>query len=410
MEGHILIYLILGSALLGMTILPRFLDRVPLTLPSLYVLAGILLFCLPLELKPLSLTLDAEDQTLIEYFTEILVVFSLAGAGLKLDREFSWRSWGTGWRLILVTMPLSIAAIAWSGSLFLGLVPASALLLGALLAPTDPVLAEDVQVGGPHEGDGHEVKFGLTLEAGLNDALAFPFVYLAIAYLNRGDPGNWWGQWLAFDLAYRVLAGVVVGVLAGKALSFYLVNHSSMARQTEEQEKEGSEGIFIVAAILIVYSVTELVNGYGFLAVFVAAVVGKRSVPEEFNRSIFRFVSQFERLLLAGLLIAFGGMLTDNWEIFHDWRVWTTALVAVFLVRPIAGMVAFIGSGMSLKHRAAISFFGIRGVGSIYYLAYALRGHDFPDSELIWFTLALTICLSIVIHGLTASKVMQALD
>jgi NhaP-type Na+/H+ or K+/H+ antiporter len=111
----------------------------------------------------------------------LYVAAALMGAGLKLDRAFSWRKWGVTWRLLAVTMPLSIAAITLIGGLGLGLSWVAALLLGASLAPTDPVLAADVQVGPPKSGEEDEVRFGLTSEAGLNDGLAFPFVNLAIA-------------------------------------------------------------------------------------------------------------------------------------------------------------------------------------------------------------------------------------
>ena len=103
------------------------------------------------------------------------------GAGLKLDRPVSWRGWESSWRLLGIAMPLTIAGIAFLGWTILGLGIGAALLLGAVLAPTDPVLASDIQVGPPQSGKEDEVRFALTSEAGLNDGAAFPFVYLAIA-------------------------------------------------------------------------------------------------------------------------------------------------------------------------------------------------------------------------------------
>ncbi len=410
MEKNILIYLVLGTALFGMTFLPRLLERHPLTLPLIYVGAGIMLFSLPLGLEPLRLVWDSEDRTFVEYFTEILVIISLAGAGLKIDREFSWRSWSVGWRLLGIAMPLTIAIVALMGVGWFALAPSAAILLGAALAPTDPVLAEDVQVSAPHEGREDDVRFGLTLEAGLNDALAFPFVYLAIAMAAYQGSGGWVGEWFAMDVVYRCAAGLGMGFLAGKLLSRYLMNHSDVTQQTEKQQKEGSEGLFIISAILLSYSVTEIVGGYGFLAVFVAAVVGKRSSAEEHNRSTFRFVSQIERLMLAAMLIGFGGMLTAEKANLTDWRVWVAAGAIVFVIRPAVGMLSLVFTGLPKKHRMALAFFGIRGVGTIYYLAYALRKAPFEEVEMIWSIVAATVSLSLLVHGLTASRVMRSFN
>lgn len=411
MEQNIFLYLVLGLALFGMTFLPRLLAQHPLTLPSLYVLAGYCLFLAPIDLEPLRIIGDSDDRTFIEYITEFLVIISLAGAGLKLDRKFSWRKWSIGWRLLGIAMPITIASVALLGWWGLSLAPAAAILLGACLAPTDPVLAEDVQVAPPHKGGENEVRFGLTLEAGLNDALAFPFVYLAIAISAAASPGEaWFSSWLLIDLLWRCACGGAVGFITGKALARYLMRHSDITQQTEKQETEGSEGLFVISSILLVYSVTELLQGYGFLAVFVAAVVGKRNSSEKENRSIFRFVSQIERLLLAGVLIGFGGMLTLLSDSFADWHVWGMALATVLLVRPISGIISTIGSDISARHRFALSFFGIRGIGSIYYLAYALRKESFAEAETLWAVLAATIIISLLLHGFTASQVMRKLD
>lgn len=407
---NIITYLIFGIALWGMTFLPRALDRHPLTLPPIYILAGILIYHLPFGFSPLEITWNDKEAGFIEYATELIVIISLAGAGIRLDRSFSLSSWTSGWRLLGITMPLTILLIAISGHYFLGLVPATAILLGACLAPTDPVLADDVQVGTPHEGKEDEVRFGLTLEAGLNDALAFPFVYLAITAVGQETVGPWLLHWFGIDFLYRLVAGGIIGYFAGRFLAYYIRNHSSIPEEESQGHSETTEGIFVIAAILIVYSLTELAEGYGFLAVFVAAVTAKRLTDEKYNKLIFRFVVQIERLLLAGILIGFGGMLTQDPSIFLDARVWSIAAIAVFLIRPITGYIAFLFSPIPKAERAAIAFFGIRGIGSIYYLAYALRKEEFPGKEILWPAVAATILLSVVIHGLSVSPLMSRLD
>ena len=410
MDLNILIYLVLGTALFGMTFLPRMLKRHPLTVPLVYVVGGFLLFKFSGDLKPLEIVSDSEDRSFLEYFTELLVIVSLAGAGLKIDKKFSWRGWSVGWRLLGITMPLTILGVALIGYWGLALAPATAILLGACLAPTDPVLAEDVQVGAPHEGKESSVRFGLTLEAGLNDALAFPFVYLAIAAVGKASLGNWLTDWFLMDVLWRCAIGMLGGYAVGRALSYYLNHHSQIAKETEEQKLEGTEGLFVVAAILLVYSLTEICEGYGFLAVFVAALVGKSRTEEKHNKSLYRFVSQFERLLLVGMLIGFGGMLHRDVAYLSDWRVWAFASCIVFALRPAAGMLSMLGSGICRKRQLALSFYGIRGIGSIYYLAYGLRKADFAGGEKVWSVIAATIILSLLVHGVTASKTIARLD
>ena len=216
-------------------ILPYALSRAALSAPIVLLGVGVLVGFLPL---PAEVVLGPnEDRPFIEHLTEFTVIVSLMGVGLALDRPLSLRSWasfrrwGTTWRLLALAMPLSIAATAWLGWWVLGLAPASVILLGAVLAPTDPVLASDVQVEGPttdevdedqEEGavdERDEVRFALTSEAGLNDALAFPFVHLAILVVSAESAMDWGVKWLAWDLVGKIVVGAAVGILVGMALA-----------------------------------------------------------------------------------------------------------------------------------------------------------------------------------------------
>src|SRR4051794_30980518 len=158
---------------------------------------------------------------LTQHLTEVGVIVALMGAGLKIDRPLGGRRWASTWRLLVVAMPVTIAAMALLGWWWAGLVPATALLLGAALAPTDPVLAAEVQVGEPtgEEDSEDEVRFALTSEAGLNDGLAFPFVYAAIALATVAvTGGSWFGEWVLTDVLYKVAIGVAGGLFVGKLL------------------------------------------------------------------------------------------------------------------------------------------------------------------------------------------------
>jgi NhaP-type Na+/H+ or K+/H+ antiporter len=192
--------------------LPMVLKKLPLSLPIVCIGLGAVLFSLPQVIfKPLPI----EYPVFTERFTEFVVIIALMGVGLKIDRIFDLRHWAVTWRLLVITMPLSIVAIMLLG-LWAGLPLVAALLLGASLAPTDPVLASDVQVGPCKPGQEDEVRFGLTSGSGLNDGFAFPFVHLAIALslaLASGEP--WFGRWLTYNELWEIGAGVVGGWLIG---------------------------------------------------------------------------------------------------------------------------------------------------------------------------------------------------
>jgi NhaP-type Na+/H+ or K+/H+ antiporter len=200
-DPYILLLTGLGVLIALVAWLPMALKRLPLSLPIICIGIGAAGFLLPqVTLRPLPV----RYPEVTERFAEFVVIITAMGAGLKIDRLFGWRRWGITWRLLAITMPLGIVAITVLGQTMLGLPLAVALLLAASLAPTDPVLAADVQVGPPKTGDEDDARFGLTSEAGLNDSAAFPFVHLAIILavaLPRGEP------WLMEWLSYRVLWG-----------------------------------------------------------------------------------------------------------------------------------------------------------------------------------------------------------
>lgn len=380
---------------------PVGLKRLPLTLAILCVAIGVVIFSTGL----LSFNPDPRTwDTATERLTELVVIISLMGAGLKLDRPVGWRNWSTTVRLLAIAMPLTIAAVAFLGWAGLGFSLAVALLFGASMAPTDPVLAADVQVGPPRSGDEDEVRFGLTSEAGLNDALAFPFVYLAILAAAGGlATQDGLTDWFAIKVGWKLLAGLVAGWLVGKAFGFLLF------RSRRGLSKLG-DGLIALAATLIAYAATEMIQGYGFLAVFVCALVIRGYERDhEFHQEMHDFSDQIERLLMMLLLVLFGGALANG---LLDSLTWTDALIGlavVFVVRPVAGLIAMIGSGQPWRERLLLAFLGIRGVGSVYYLAYGINHGDFGDSERLWAVVGFIILLSIIVHGVTATPLLARL-
>jgi NhaP-type Na+/H+ or K+/H+ antiporter len=300
-----------------------------------------------------------------------------------------------------------VAVLGWWWA---GLVPAAALLLAGALAPTDPVLASDVQVGEPTnvEDSEDEVRFALTSEAGLNDGLAFPFVYAAIAIATVGlAPTEWFGRWLTLDVAYRLAVGVGGGLLIGWLLGKLFFR----ARSETLRLARHSEGFLALAATFLAYGLVEMIHGYGFLAVFVAArAIRSAERSHEFHQVLHDFAEQVERLLTVLLLLLLGGAVVGGLLAPLTWTAAAVGLALVFLIRPVAGWIALRGAPGRPAEHWVIALFGIRGVGSFYYLAYATTHADFPQADLLWATIGLVVIVSVVVHGIAATPVMQLLD
>ena len=405
-DPHSLVFAIAGLAALGGALLPRLIGHLPTSPPMVFLALGFGVFSLPLGLGEVDPIARSE---VTEYLTEVGVIVALMGAGLKLDRPLGWCTWQPTVRLLALTMPLTIGLTAVAGWWAVGLAPATALLLGAVLAPTDPVLAADVQVG-PPGGDPHEeddLRFSLTSEAGLNDALAFPFTNAAVAMALVGtNTSSWLAEWLAVDVAYKLVVGLIGGILVGKLLAVVVFRTPENLRLASR-----GEGFVALAGTFLAYGLTEVVGGYGFLAVFVAAIVLRRSENDhEFHETLHDFAEQTEQLLMIALVVLLGGAVADGILDALTWEAALVGLAVLFVVRPLTAWFGLAGTATPRGERAAIAFFGIRGIGSLYYLAYALNSAAFSQRDLLWSLVAFTIVVSIVVHGTTATLVTRRLD
>jgi NhaP-type Na+/H+ or K+/H+ antiporter len=394
----------LGLMIIAVAWLPTLLRGFPLTLPIACVTLGFLLFSIPGTGPDPDLLAHSH---LTERLTELTLIIALMGAGLKINRPLGWRSWATTWRLLAIAMPLSIAAIAWLSSGLLGLSAASALLLGAALAPTDPVLASSVQIGPPQDPHEDEVRFALTSEAGLNDGLAVPFVHLAVVVALYGTGfGAWTWQWLGVAVLWKTVAGIGIGLLIGQAVGYVIFHYVENSRIPETGDTLVALGITLVA-----YGLAELVHGYGFLAVFVTALALRRQERSHRYRSrLHEFSEQLERLFMMILLVLFGGALAGDLLAPLSWEAAAVGLLSILVVRPVAGLAALVGSGLRLDERAAISFFGIRGIGTFYYLSYAYNTEQFGELHTVFALAGFVVLTSILLHGLTAAPIMAWLD
>jgi NhaP-type Na+/H+ or K+/H+ antiporter len=402
LEAYDVALVIAGLAALGAAVVPRLLHERPLSFPIVYVALGFVAFSLPLGLPDPD---PLEHPQVAERVTELTVIVALMGAGLKLDRRIGWRTWASTWRLLAVAMPLTIAGVALAGWWIAGLAPAAAFLLGAVIAPTDPVLASDVQVPGPGDEE-DEVRFALTSEAGLNDGLAFPFTNAAIAAVGAATLGDWVGGWFLDDVLLKVSIGLVVGLALGKALALFAFRGTRRGRLAEH-----AEGFVALGATLLVYGVTELLHGYGFLAVFVASVTLRQHERDaEWHGVLHDYAEETERLLGAALLVLLGGAIHGGILGPISWQGIVVAVLTVFLIRPVTGVVSMVGMPCPPHERLIIAFFGIRGIGSAYYLAHALNEAAFEEGEALWAVVSLIVLLSIVLHGVVAGPTMVWAD
>ena len=405
MDPYVLTLAFVGAAILGAAVLPMLLAGRPLSFPIIYVALGMAVFALPLRLPSAD---PLAEGDLVERMTELVVIVSLMGAGLKIDRTVGWASWRTTRRLLVVAMPLTIAGVAVLGWWAAGLAPAAALLLGAVLAPTDPVLAGDVQVGPPGGEAEDEVRFGLTSEAGLNDGLAFPFTNAAIAMASAGSAGvgSWLDGWILDDVLAKLAIGLAVGVAGGRAVGAVLFR-----LPTTRRIAESTEGFVALATTLLVYGVAELCHGYGFVAVFVAAyVLRNHERDHEYHEVLHASSESIERLVSAALLVLLGGAVVDGALAPLTLRGAALGLAIVLLVRPIAGWLALLRTTMPQSERWALAFFGIRGIGSVYYLAHALNEAEFTDADQLWAIVAFVILVSVLVHGVSAAPLMKRVD
>lgn len=403
-DPYILVLTGLGILIALVAWLPLALKRLPLSLSIICIALGAALFLAPqVSDQPLPFTYPE----FTERFTEFVVIIALMGAGLKLDRVFSWRRWGVTWRLLALTMPLSIVAITLIGVWGLSLSLPVALLLGASLAPTDPVLAADVQVGPPKTGQEDKVRFGLTSEAGLNDGLAFPFVNLAIALsLAATTKEPWLGTWILHNVLWEIGAGIVGGWLVGRLFGWLTFRIPADTRLSQT-----GDGLIAIAATFVSYGLTEMIECYGFLAVFITALTLRQAHREhDFHREMHDVTEQVERLAMMILLVLFGGALVSG--LLAPLRAIdvVAALVILLIIRPFAGLIGLLGFKASWREKLTLAFFGIRGVGSFYYLAYGLNHMPVEGGERLWAIVGLVVLLSVLIHGLTVTPIMRLLD
>jgi NhaP-type Na+/H+ or K+/H+ antiporter len=421
-DAYLRWYLIAGVLLLAIAVLGTRVARWPMSTAMIYLAIGGALGAVGwIDVNFLA------HARWLEIASEIAVILSLFSAGLRLQLPLRWSSWRAPLLLATVGMAVTVALVAFAGVTFLGLSIGAAVILGAVVAPTDPVLASDVQVADSDDRD--PVRLALTGEAGLNDGMAFPFLLLGMGLLGMHDLGALPWRWLAVDVGWKVLGGLAVGA----AVSFLAVRLIVYLRQ-ERKETVGFDDFLALGLIACSYGLAHVIHAYGFVAVFAAGLTlramqrqqGGSSVghaaamaalPEEevasdpehatayMAEAVLRFNSQMDRIAELALVILVGALIATHTV---ELGALMFAALLIFVIRPLAVAPCCLAGGLDRTQVALVSWFGVRGIGSIYYLAYAIT-HGVPDevtAPLVTVTLAV-IVMSTMIHGVTSTPVMR---
>jgi sodium/hydrogen antiporter len=397
MDHHILYLLVIGLLLMVVTLGSGWISRLPLSYSLIYLVVGISMS--PYGFNLIQIRPGAE---FLERLTELVVIISLFSCGLKMNRPLRAWAWQSTSRLILVLMPICIFSVAAIGYWGLGMSVGAAILLGAILAPTDPVLASEVQISHPDDRD--ELRFGLTSEGGLNDALAFPFVYFGLRWIKDAQWQTWIAEWVMVDLVWAIFAGLSMGVIVARSIMW--IDKKLQKFHRIDALMEDFVGLSI---ILLTYSLTELINGYGFLAVFVAGITMQRCYHDSQKKhSQLEFTETLEKLSEIGTILILGSLLRIEPIVKYGGQGFLIAILLLFVIRPIGAWMSTIGQNTNPIRPWLLGWFGIRGVGSLYYLFYSLgEGLKSEVGEQIsWITL-ITVVISIVLHGITSTPLMN---
>ena len=419
-------FLLVGVLLLVMGLTPTLLKRAPFTSAIIYLAVGLLVGPSALNLFHFN---PLKESALLEALTEVAVLISLFSAGVKMPTPFKFTRWRTPILLATVSMTITVAMVAAFAVYLLGLPWGAGILLGAILAPTDPVLATDVQIR--HPGDRDQLRFTLTCEAGMNDGSAFPFVMLGLGLLGLHEIGDFGIRWVLVDVLWATGAGIAVGVLAGVALAHL----SSKLRRSPEPQRLLDDFLGL-GLIGIVYGATVMLNAWGFLAVFFAAVALRQTelklakmaalpqdvpqpmktcatpipastapeAPATVSEGSLVLKEPLERLSELVLVLLVGGMLfLTSWS----WEAVALAMFLFLVARPISVFIGLLGTGTAWRIRSMTGWFGVRGIGSLYYLMFAIQ-HGLPEPlalRLIELTL-IVVALSILVHGISVKPLM----
>jgi sodium/hydrogen antiporter len=419
-------FFLIGCLMLARGLAATTITRLPVTSAIFYLTVGLLLgptFANFFNFDPLK------QSAILEVVTEIAVLISLFSAGVKMPVPVTWERWRPSFRLAWVSMTITVALVAGFCYFVLKMPVGAGILLGAILAPTDPVLATDVQVR--RAGDNDQLRFLLTSEAGMNDGSAFPFVMLGLGLLGLHELGGVGETWFLMDVVWATVGAILIGAAGGAGLA-----RIGWSLRGSEPKHEVLDDLVGLGLIAVVYGLSLWLKAWGFLAVFFAGLalrhmelrlagaprdregllepdtsksVAARESPNQeapltVSTEALVFKEHLERLSELMLVLLLGGMIyLGAWS----WRAVAVAVFVFFVARPVSVWLGLIGTDTSMRLRSMVAWFGVRGIGSIYYLMYAIQ-HGLAENlarELAQITLTV-VMLSIYIHGISTKPVL----
>ncbi len=442
-------FLLTGGLLLVIGISSSVLRRLPVSAALLYLVVGIVIGPTGLNLFHFN---PLKQSEFLEALTEVAALISLFSAGVKMPVPINLKRWKAPILLASTSMVVSVGLTAVFGYYILKLPLGAAILLGAIVAPTDPVLATDVQSRRP--GDSDRLRFTLTCEAGMNDGTAFPFVILGMSLLTYQKFGNWMWKWALYDVLWATVAGIAIGWAIGWVMGL-------LVSRVHQQYRSGLLDDFLGLGLIgVVYGISEICDTWGFLAVFTAAVALRQAEASAAKRiaegegvfafrkshevpaleaqeaqevlpdakqeapvpavgrspqalpdgqpfvssSSLVFHEYIERLSELVLILLVGGTLfLNSWSL----RAVGLTLFLFFIVRPLSVFIGMLPQQGLWRVKSLSGWFGVRGIGSLYYLMYVIN-NGLPEAlalELIHLVL-IVITLSIVMHGSSVKLIL----
>lgn len=425
-----------GGLLLLMSLASGWINRGPVTTFAIYLIAGIA--CGPWMLDLLNIDIAAH-AVLTAHLTEIAMAASLFITGLKLRLPLRNQGWRLGLRLAFPGMLLTVAGMALAAHYLVGLSWPFAIAFSAIVAPTDPVLASLISVNDARDDD--NLRVSLSSEAGMNDGTALPLLMLAVTLLTTSQEmtQQLFVQWALVDVLWGIAGGLAIGFLLGRLVG-QIVTHLRYAH------KDVAPNDFLALALIALsYAAAQALDASGFLAAFAAGVglrraevsVIRRQPADAFDDSDHRppaevlvnphvrheslepdparsvglvvgdalsFGDTVERLFAAGIIILLGVTLAQHWD--PDGLLMAGLLFV--LIRPAAVWLGTTGIKVPWQQKLIIGWLGIRGIGSINYIAWAythgVAGEEMTRMANIAFTL---IVASVIVHGISVTPLLN---
>jgi sodium/hydrogen antiporter len=400
-------FLIVGAVLVFMGVAATTLRRLPVSAAMFYLAIGYALASPGLGLLHLDMVADAH---LLRTITEVALLVSLFAIGLRLRLGVLEKLWTVPLRLGFLAMLATIPLLTLFGVYVLQLGWGPSLLLAAILAPTDPVLASEVRIRDTSDRDA--VRLSLTAEGALNDATAFPAVMLALGWLGLHDLGAWAGGWLLRDVVWSLAGGIAVGWIGGRVLGW------AVRSRLERGQPLGWDELLYLGTIALSYAAATALQVSAFFAAFAAGVALLHQTPKvtarmrsrgldstDLSMRLLAFGERGERLAEVTMVMFIGAAM--SWVEWR-WQRVAFALVLIVLVRPLAVFALLRGASLPAAQRRLIGWLGIRGVGSLFYLLYALQqGVGGALGREIVSACLLAITASVFVHGVSTTPLMS---